>query len=162
MALCKVPANDMEAFKSSLMGLFEKKRVIGLYNFLDSCESENPDSWKKLKMDIKTEPMSKVFKHFNLEAQTIDFMGHAVALYTNDNYLDEPALPTIEKMQLYLESTGRYGDSPFLYPIYGLGGLPEAFSRLCAIHGGTYMLNTPVDEILFGEDGKVTGIKSGD
>jgi len=48
-----------------------------------------------------------------------------------------------------------------LYPIYGLGGLPEAFSRLCAIHGGTYMLNTPVDEILFDGDGKVTGIKSG-
>jgi len=69
---------------------------------------------------------------------------------------------TVEKMQLYLESTGRYGDSPFLYPIYGLGGLPEAFSRLCAIHGGTYMLNTPVDEILFDADGKVNGIKSGE
>jgi Rab GDP dissociation inhibitor len=62
-------------------------------------------------------------------------------------------------MQLYTDSIGRYGDSPFLYPIYGLGGLPEAFSRLCAIHGGTYMLNTNVDEILF-EDGKVSGIKS--
>lgn len=69
---------------------------------------------------------------------------------------------TVEKMQLYLESTGRYGDSPFLYPIYGLGGLPEAFSRLCAIHGGTYMLNTQVDEILTGMDGKVTGIRSGE
>lgn len=64
-------------------------------------------------------------------------------------------------MQLYTESIGRYGDSPFLYPIYGLGGLPEAFSRLCAIHGGTYMLNTKVDEILF-ENGKVTGIRSGE
>lgn len=65
-------------------------------------------------------------------------------------------------MQLYLDSIGRYGDSPFLYPIYGLGGLPEAFSRLCAIHGGTYMLNTNVDEILFNEEGKVTGIRSGE
>lgn len=70
-------------------------------------------------------------------------------------------METVEKMQLYMESIGRYGDSPFLYPIYGLGGLPEAFSRLCAIHGGTYMLNTPVDEILF-KDGKVCGIKSGE
>ena len=71
-------------------------------------------------------------------------------------------MASVEKMQLYLESTGRYGDSPFLYPIYGLGGLPEAFSRLCAIHGGTYMLNTPVDEITYDADGKVTGIKSGE
>ena len=63
-------------------------------------------------------------------------------------------------MQLYMESLGKYGDSPFLYPVYGLGGIPESFSRLCAIHGGTYMLNTQVDEILF-EGGKVSGIRSG-
>lgn len=55
---------------------------------------------------------------------------------------------------------GKYGMSPFLYPVYGLGGLPESFSRLCAIHGGTYMLNTPVDEVVI-ESGKVVGIKSG-
>jgi len=88
-------------------------------------------------------------------------LGHAVALYIDDSYLEEPAKPTVEKMSLYLDSVGRYGDSPFLYPIYGLGGLPEAFSRLCAIHGGTYMLNTQVDEVLF-DGGKVIGIKSGD
>jgi len=43
-----------------------------------------------------------------------------------------------------------------------VGGLPESFSRLCAIHGGTYMLNTKVDEILFGDDGKVQGIQVGE
>jgi len=106
--------------------------------------------------------MKDLMAKYKLDEQTIDFLGHAVALYTDDSYLALPAYESIDKMQLYLESIGRYGDSPFLYPIYGLGGLPEAFSRLCAIHGGTYMLNTPVDEILFGDDGKVTGIKSGD
>ena len=105
--------------------------------------------------------MKDVYKKFSLEPNTIDFLGHAVALHVDDKYLEMPAKDTIEKMNLYLDSIGRYGDSPFLYPIYGLGGLPEAFSRLCAIHGGTYMLNTQVDEILF-EDGKVKGIKSGD
>ena len=105
--------------------------------------------------------MRDIFTKYKLEAQTIDFLGHAVALYVDDAYLDQPAAPTIEKMALYLDSIGRYGDSPFLYPIYGLGGLPEAFSRLCAIHGGTYMLNTQVDELLFDGD-KICGIKSGD
>jgi Rab GDP dissociation inhibitor len=57
---------------------------------------------------------------------------------------------------------GKYGLSPFLYPVYGLGGLPESFSRLCAIHGGTYMLNTPVDEVLFNAEGQVTGVRSGE
>lgn len=103
--------------------------------------------------------MRDVFKKFKLEDNTIDFLGHAVALYNDDNYLQAPAAESLKKIQLYVDSLGKYGDSPFLYPIYGLGGLPESFSRLCAIHGGTYMLNTPVTQILM-NDGKVTGIKS--
>ena len=103
--------------------------------------------------------MRDVFKKFKLEENTIDFLGHAVALFRDDDFLDQPAIDALKKMQLYMESLGKYGDSPFLYPVYGLGGLPESFSRLCAIHGGTYMLNTKVDEILFNGD-KVCGIKS--
>ena len=70
-------------------------------------------------------------------------------------------MDTIKQMGLYLESVGKYGDSPFLYPVYGLGGIPESFSRLCAIHGGTYMLNQDIDEILY-ENGKVAGVKKGE
>ena len=88
-------------------------------------------------------------------------MGHAVALHRDDDYLEQPAIDTVNKMKLYVDSAGKYGDSPFLYPVYGLGGLPESFSRLCAIHGGTYMLNQDIDEILF-EGGKVVGVKKGD
>jgi len=60
-----------------------------------------------------------------------------------------------------MDSVGRYGDSPFIYPIYGLGGIPEGFSRMCAIYGGTFMLNKDIDKILFDEDGKVCGVQSG-
>lgn len=105
--------------------------------------------------------MAELYKKFGIDDASHDFLGHAVALNSSDTYMFDPALDTVMKMQLYTESQGRYGDSPFLYPIYGIGGLPEAFSRLCAIHGGTYMLNTNVDEILF-EDGKVVGIRSGE
>jgi Rab GDP dissociation inhibitor len=160
MAVCKVPSNDMEALKSKLMGMFEKKRVVDLYRFIENVKADDPKTWKG--MDLRTAPMKDVFAKYNLEENTIDFLGHAVALHWQDTYLYEPALDTIQKMQLYMESVGRYGDSPFLYPIYGLGGLPEAFSRLCAIHGGTYMLNKNVDEVLFDSNGKVTGIRSGE
>ncbi len=50
--------------------------------------------------------------------------------------------------------------SPYIYPLYGLGGMPEGFSRLCAIHGGTFMLNKGVDEILFNPDGTAWGVKT--
>ncbi len=56
---------------------------------------------------------------------------------------------------------GAYGDSPFIYPIYGLAGIPEGFSRKCALFGGTFMLNKPVTKFEFGGDGKVIGVTSG-
>ena len=82
------------------------------------------------------------------------------------------------------------GKSPYLYPLYGLGELPQVnwrnyvvdlklcqhfvaskndlctikkswfveynqgFARLSAIYGGTYMLDKPIDEIVY-EGGKV-------
>lgn len=94
-------------------------------------------------------------KKFELEPNTIDFIGHAVALYTNDGFLDRPAIQSIDKIKLYMDSIGRYGDSPFIYPIYGLGGIPEGFSRMAAVNGGTFMLNADLDEVLFDAEGKV-------
>lgn len=70
-----------------------------------------------------------------------------------------PAINVIDKIKLYMDSMGRYGDSPFIYPIYGLGGIPEGFSRISAVNGGTFMLNTDINEIIF-ENGKVAGVKS--
>lgn len=159
-AIAKVPANDSEAIKSSLMGLFEKKRCRDFYIYVDKVEENNRATWGKY--DLEKMPMADLFKAFKLEANTVDFLGHAVALHRDDKFLSEPALQTLSKIRLYMDSLGKYGDSPFLYPVYGLGGLPESFSRLCAIHGGTYMLNTQVDEILFGEDGKVSGVRCGE
>ena len=45
MAVCKVPANDMEALKSPLMGLFEKKRVVTLYKYVGSVDLNDKKTW---------------------------------------------------------------------------------------------------------------------
>eukprot|EP00744_Colponema_vietnamica_P001984 GILI01003197.1.p1 GENE.GILI01003197.1~~GILI01003197.1.p1 ORF type:complete len:479 (-),score=157.95 GILI01003197.1:105-1472(-) len=156
----KVPATDVEAVKSPLMGFFEKNRAKKFFVFVQNYEANDPSTHKG--MDLNRVTMRELLASFELEANTIDFLGHAVALYPDDSYLDQPAAPTIEKIQLYNMSLARYGSSPFIYPLYGLGGLPEGFSRLAAIHGGTYMLNKPVDDIVFGADGKVVGIRCGE
>ena len=48
LAICKVPANDMEAVKSNLMGLFEKKRCMNFYKYVENVEPNDPKSWKDL------------------------------------------------------------------------------------------------------------------
>jgi RAB proteins geranylgeranyltransferase component A (RAB escort protein) len=105
--------------------------------------------------------MRDVYDKFGLEAPTRDFCGHAMALYLTDDYMDVPggAPEAIERLRLYGNSVARYGKSPYIYPLYGLGELPQGFARLSAIYGGTYMLNTSVDEIIY-EGEKAVGIKA--
>jgi len=105
--------------------------------------------------------MKDVYDKFGLEAGTRDFIGHAMALYLTDSYLSEKgrAPETIERIRLYGNSVARYGKSPYIYPLYGLGELPQGFARLSAIYGGTYMLNTNIDEVKY-ENGKAVGIEA--
>ena len=67
----------------------------------------------------------------------------------DDRFLNEPALDTVKRMKLYAESLARFqGGSPYIYPLYGLGELPQAFARLSAVYGGIYMLNKPECKVL--------------
>jgi len=78
------------------------------------------------------------------------------------SYITKPARPTYDRIILYTSSMARYGKSPYIYPLYGLGELPQSFARLSAIYGGTYMLDKPIDEIVTDADGKFVGVRSGD
>jgi Rab GDP dissociation inhibitor len=106
--------------------------------------------------------MKDVYDKFGLEPNTRDFVGHSMALYQSDEYVEKSGMApdAINRIRLYVNSMARYGKSPYIYPLYGLGELPQGFARLSAIYGGTYMLNTSIDEVLYDESGKVSGIKA--
>lgn len=154
----KVPADEKEALSSSLMGIFEKRRFRNFLIWIQEFDEANPKTFQGADPNG---PMKAVYDKFGLDKDTIDFTGHAMALYLNDEYLSRPAMEAIKRIKLYNESLVRYGKSPYLYPLYGLGELPQGFARLSAIYGGTYMLDKPVDELVM-EDGKVVGVRSGD
>lgn len=156
----KVPCTGGEALASPLMGMFEKRRCQKFLEFIQNYEKEDPKTHNKLDLSKKT-PRELMSKDYGLEADTIDFLGHSLALYLDDDYLDKQGecFGLVERMKLYAESLSKYGKSPYIYPLYGLGELPQAFARLSAIYGGTYMLNKPVDEIIF-ENGQAVGVKS--
>jgi len=156
----KVPASDTEALTSSLIGLLDKNRARKFFQFVQDYEPENPKSHEGL--DCSKEPMLSVYKKFGLEGSKdlVDVVGHALALNINDDYIKQPALDTINRVKLYADSLARFGKSPYIYALYGLGELPQGFARLSAIYGGTYMLNKPVEQIVYDDSGKVVGVKS--
>ena len=59
-----------------------------------------------------------------------------------------PLLQGLKSTKKFLCSLGRFGNTPFLFSMYGSGELPQAFCRLCAVFGGTYYLGKSVDGIV--------------
>ena len=113
-------------------------------------------------LNLSRATMKEVYDKFGLEATTRDFIGHSMALHSDDSYINTPgqASESVSRIRLYANSMARYGKSPYIYPLYGLGELPQGFARLSAIYGGTYMLNASIDEITYDDNKKVSGIKA--
>jgi Rab GDP dissociation inhibitor len=155
----KVPATEREALASSLMGIFEKRRFRNLLVWVMKYDANDQSTWQGLHPSA---PMKEAYAKFGCDRNTQDFTGHALALYTDDDYLEQPLQATVDRIRLYRDSVARYEGtkSPYLYPLYGLGELPQGFARLSAIYGGTYMLAKPIEEIVYGDDGRVVGVKS--
>ncbi|KAL1927269.1 hypothetical protein VTP01DRAFT_3898 [Rhizomucor pusillus] len=155
--ISKVPASESEAITSSLVGVVEKRRLQKFFEFIQNWKDDDEATHEGLDLDKNT--MVEVYEKFGLEPGTQDFIGHAMALHLDDDYLKKPARETIDKIILYVASMARYGKSPYIYPLHGLGELPQSFARLSAIYGGTYMLDRAADEIVY-ENGIAVGVKS--
>lgn len=158
--ISKVPSTEMEVVRSPLMGLFEKRRAKKFFEFIQNWKEDDPAT--HLGMNIKVDNMKKIYTYFGLESGTQDFVGHSLALHLDDAYLERPAIETYDRIMLYMTSMARYGKSPYIYPLYGLGELPQGFSRLSAVYGGTFMLDKKIDEIVYDSNGKFIGVRSGD
>lgn len=91
----------MEAVKSPLMGLFEKRRAKKFFEFLQGWKDEDPATHQGvfqypcrcascalrltfIGVDLDKDSMKSVYERFGLEPGTQDFIGHAMALYLDD------------------------------------------------------------------------------
>ncbi|XP_068449999.1 rab GDP dissociation inhibitor beta [Clinocottus analis] len=154
----KVPGTEEDAMHSSdLMGMFDKRRFKKLLLFALNFDVRNSRTCQ----DVDPNKMTTrdLFCRFDLGLDVMEFTGHAIALHSTESYLDQPCGETIRRIKLYSESLSRHNSSPYLYPVYGLGELPQGFARLSAEYGGTFLLNRKVDELVM-DNGKVKAVKS--
>uniref|UniRef100_A0A8C4QNS5 Rab GDP dissociation inhibitor n=1 Tax=Eptatretus burgeri TaxID=7764 RepID=A0A8C4QNS5_EPTBU len=128
----KVPSTEAEAMASKLMALLEKNRFRKFLAFVAAFDESDPKTCKDVEPSRTT--MRDIYQMFELGQDVIDFTGHALALHLTDEYLDQPCQETINRIKLYSESLSRYGKSPYLYPLYGLGELPQGFARYLCVY----------------------------
>lgn len=155
----KVPTTQSEVILSPLLGLFQKNSLRSFLVNMSKCDLNKNQLPPGL---TPSSTMMEVFKKYGLSAENQELIGHVLALQKNDDYLHQPALPTLKQMRLYESSLAAHGKSPYIYPLYGLADVPQSFARLCAVYGGTFMLSKQFTDVVYGEDGKVSGVRYGD
>ncbi|KAK5912484.1 hypothetical protein CesoFtcFv8_002352 [Champsocephalus esox] len=144
------------AVEKNLMGMFDKRKLRKLLLFALNFDKRNPRSYQ----DVDPNKMTTrdLFCRFDLGRDVMEFTAHAIALHNSERSLDQPCGETLRRIRRYTESLSHHNPSPYIYPVYGLGELPQGFSRLSADYGGAFLLSTAVDEIVM-DDGKVKAVK---
>mmetsp|Transcript_17672 Transcript_17672/g.50626 ORF Transcript_17672/g.50626 Transcript_17672/m.50626 type:complete len:478 (+) Transcript_17672:152-1585(+) len=136
----KAPATSVEAAKTPLVSMMQKRKLRSFIKAYLEQEQETRDT-------PQAQTAKELFDQAGLSDATQAFIGHVLALRPDDSFLTEPAGNVLDSLRLYARSLSVTGQSPFVYPKYGIGTIAEAFSRRSALAGATYMLGTPVDAV---------------
>ena len=63
------------------MGMFEKKKFAKFLSWVLEFDKKDPKTWKNFTEETT---MEQVYESFGLDKNTIDFTGHAIALYRDE------------------------------------------------------------------------------
>lgn len=137
--LTQVPCSRADVFANKTVSVIEKRMLMQL---LVSCMDQGADSSefdgyrdKTFVEYLNTKNLTPIVKHYVMQA---------IAMATNNTSCRDG----VTRTKHFLNSLGRYGNTPFLWPMYGSGELPQCFCRLCAVFGGVYCLKRQLDGVV--------------
>lgn len=139
-----VPCSRADVFAAKDVSVIEKRLLMQL---LQLCVEYKPDGNEFEGFKDKT--FIEYLKSKNLTENILHYVLYAIAMSSEKT----PCMTSVERAQRFLSSLGRYGNTPFLWPMYGSGELPQCFCRLCAVFGGVYHLKRAADGIIVTGEG---------
>ena len=195
-----VPCSRADVFAAKEVSVVEKRMLMQLLqlcvdykpegNEFDGTEEFISDDRRHFAVfyfvffsGFKDKTFVEYLKSKELTDNILHYVLYAIAMSSEKT----PCMVGVEKAQRFLSSLGRYGSTPFLWPMYGSGELPQCFCRcentylsrevyslwkithrrvnyrLCAVFGGVYHLKRAADGIIVageGDDSVCKGIIS--
>lgn len=131
----QVPCSRADVFNSKELSMVEKRMLMKFLTFcLDYEQHPGEDQ------DFTRRPFSEFLQTQKLTPNLQHFILHSIAM-------SEPSCSTADGLKAtkhFLQCLGRYGNTPFLFPLYGQGEVPQCFCRMCAVFGGIYCLRHPL------------------
>ncbi|KAL8181020.1 UNVERIFIED_CONTAM: hypothetical protein K2H54_044159, partial [Gekko kuhli] len=117
----QVPCSRADVFNSKQLSMVEKRMLMRFLTFCLDYE-EHPDEYQaqkdcKFSEYLKTQKLTPNLQHFIL---------HSIAMVSE---ADSCTIEGLKATQKFLQCLGRYGNTPFLFPLYGQGEIPQCFCR---------------------------------
>lgn len=128
----QVPCSRADVFNSKELTMIEKRMLMRFLTFCLDYE-QHPDEYEAFTQTsfseyLKTKKLTPNLQHFIL---------HSIAMTSESSCTTIDGLTATKK---FLQCLGRFGNTPFLFPLYGQGEIPQCFCRMCAVFGGIYCL----------------------
>ena len=125
LELIQVPYSRQTIFLSNSISLVEKRILM---KFIQFCLEVNKN--EDLIKEFVDQPFTSLMKNKGLTAFLQKVVLQCV-LFTADKHIrTSDAMLLIQK---FVDSSGRYGSTPFLSPLYGSGEVPQSFCRFVVI-----------------------------
>ncbi|XP_046665799.1 rab proteins geranylgeranyltransferase component A 1 isoform X2 [Homalodisca vitripennis] len=152
-----VPCSRADVFSTKEISVVEKRMLMKL---LTLCHEYAKDPDNKEFQGFEDKTFVEYLDSKKLTPNLLHYVLYAIAMSTHKT----PCMEGVERTQRFLTSLGRYGNTPFLWPMYGSGELPQCFCRLCAVFGGVYHLKRAANSVIISQQGgepHCAGIVSG-
>uniref|UniRef100_A0A286Y4S9 Rab proteins geranylgeranyltransferase component A n=1 Tax=Cavia porcellus TaxID=10141 RepID=A0A286Y4S9_CAVPO len=132
----QVPCSRADVFNNRHLTVIEKRMLMKFLTFCMEYE-EHPDEYKGEYKAYETITFSEFLKTQKLTPNLQYFVLHSIAMTSETT---SSTIDGLKATKNFLHCLGRYGNTPFLFPLYGQGELPQCFCRMCAVFGGIYCL----------------------
>ncbi|KAM3869029.1 rab proteins geranylgeranyltransferase component A 1 [Diretmus argenteus] len=136
----QVPCSRADVFASRQLSVVEKRKLM---RFLTSCLEETQEH-----QAFTGRPYLEFLRNQQLGNNLEHFLLYSIAMATENT----PTEVGLASTRHFLRCLGRYGNTPFLFPLYGLGEIPQCFCRMCAVFGGIYCLRHSVHCVVVAKD----------
>ncbi|XP_062440828.1 rab proteins geranylgeranyltransferase component A 1 isoform X3 [Rhea pennata] len=121
----QVPCSRADVFNSRQLTMVEKRLLMKFLTFCLEYERQ-PDEYQ----DYESSTFAQFLKTQKLTPSLQHFILHSIAMVSET---DCSTLEGLQATKKFLHCFGRYGNTPFLFPLYGQGEIPQCFCRCKAI-----------------------------
>ncbi|KAM9323836.1 rab proteins geranylgeranyltransferase component A 1 [Gastrophryne carolinensis] len=142
----QVPCSRADVFSSKQLSMIEKRTLMKFLTFCADYE-QHPEEYQ----DYKDSTFVEFLQSKRLTPGLQHFVLCSIAMVPRD----VGAVDGLKATRYFLRSLGRYGNTPFLFHMYGLGEIPQCFCRMSAVFGGLYCLHHSLQCLVIDEQSQL-------